>query len=92
MVDGKLADMGREPRDVLVVIERETTEAEGSGRVRLHDREGAFLDVELLTMEMPGGPAISEVDAHASSPLALVVETEDRTCDREAVLAAERDR
>ena len=82
MVDGKLEDMGREPRDVLVVIEWETTEAEGSGRVRLLDGEGAFLDAELLTTEPPGGPAISEVDAHASSPLALAVETEDRTRSR----------
>ena len=83
MVDGKLADMGREPRDVLVVIE-------GPGRVRLHDGEGAFLDAELLTTETPGGPAIAEDDAHTASPLA--VETEDRTRDREAALAAERDR
>ena len=81
MVDGKLADMGREPRDVLVVIERETTEAEGPGRVRLHDGEGAFLDAELLTTETPGSPAIAEDDAHAAS--ALAVETEDRTRTRD---------
>ena len=87
MVDGKLADMGRELRDVLVVIKRETTEAEGSGRVLLHDGEGGFLDTELLTTETPGSPAIAEDDAHAASSLA--VETEDRTRDREA---AERDR
>ena len=82
--------MGHEPRDVLVVIERETTDTEGSERVRLHDGEGAFMDAELLTMEMPGGPAISEVDAHASSPLALAVQSQDRS--REAALAAERDK
>ena len=43
-----------------MVIERETTEAEGPGRVRLHDGEGAFLDAELLTTETPRSPAITE--------------------------------
>ena len=66
MVDGKLADLGRQPRDVLVVVERDTVEDEGPGRVRLHDGEGTFLEAELLTSETPGGPATEE-DAHAAS-------------------------
>ena len=88
MVDGKLADKGREPKNVLVIIERETTEAEEPGRVQLHDNEGAFLEAELLTTtETPVSSDISE--SEAVSPLA--VETDDRTCDREATLTAERD-
>ena len=42
MIDGKLADMGRQPRDVLVVVERDTAEDEGPARVRLHDGEGSL--------------------------------------------------
>ena len=85
MVDGKLVDLGREPRDVMVVVE---TEAEGPGRVRIHDGEGEFLGTVLLTTEQPGSS--SEEDAHATASIA--VESDDRSRDREAALAAERDR
>ena len=80
MIDGELAERGREPRDVLLVVE--TAETEAPGRVLLYDGEGAFLDAELLTVGEAG-------DARAVSPLA--VSSEDAAPDREAELVAERD-
>ena len=84
MVDGKLTDMGRQPRDVLVVVESaDTAEDEGPTRVRLHDGEVSFLDAELLTTKTPG-PAISGEDASAEGE-------DDRSLDRDKLTAdAER--
>jgi hypothetical protein len=90
MVDSRLADQGREPRDVQLVVERETT-AEAPGRVSLHDGEGVFLVAEVLTTEPAGGPAVSVEDTHASSP-PPAVRTSDRTPDRDAERLEERDR
>ena len=42
-IDGKLTDEGCELREIQVVVERGTTEAEGLGRVLLQDSEGTFL-------------------------------------------------
>ena len=57
MIDGRLEELGREPRDVLVVVGRGTVEAEEPGHVWLHDGEGPFLDGELLLAEAPEDPA-----------------------------------
>ena len=84
IIDGQLTERGRGPRDVLVEVERRPSGTEGSGCVRLHDGEGMFLEVDLLTTEPV---ETSGEDAHAP-----VVGSRDRTPDREATLVAERDR
>ena len=89
IIDGKLVEQKREPRDVQVVIEPETTER--PARVLLQDGEGTFLDAELLTTEPVEKPAEEPAeDAHAT--LSPAVETGERAPDREATLIAERDR
>ena len=40
MIDGRLEELGREPRDVLVVVGRGTVETDEPGHVWLHDGEG----------------------------------------------------
>ena len=57
MIDEELAEQGREPRDVQLVVE--TAETEAPGRVLLYDGEGAFLDAELLTAEPVGGSVLA---------------------------------
>ena len=84
MIDGRLEELGREPRDVLVVVGRGTVEP---GHVWLHDGEGPFLDGELLPAEAPEGPSVSVGEAHAGA-----IVHGDRTPDCEATLLAERDR
>ena len=87
MIDGRLEELGREPRDVLVVVERGNVETDEPGHVWLHDGEGPFLDGGLLPAEAPEGPSVSVGVAHAGA-----IVHGDRTPDREATLLAERDR
>ena len=87
MINGRLEQVGRKPRDVLVAVGWGTVEAEEPGHVWLHDGEGPFLDGELLPADAPEGPPVSVDEAHAGA-----IVHGDRAPDREAPLPAERDR
>jgi len=90
MIDGKLTDQGREPRDIQVVVERGTTEAKGPGRVLLQDDEGPFLDAELPTAESVESPASPVKDTHAIPSSAGV--TDERDPNHEATIIGECNR
>ena len=50
MIDGKLGDMGRDPRNTQALLQ----EAENGVSVSLQEVDGVFLTVEPLDVELPG--------------------------------------
>ena len=69
MIEGKLLEQEREPRDVQVVIMAAETEGTGAspGRILLQDEDGVFLDVESSSTTTAGGPGDGEHEEDAKS-------------------------